>query len=195
MLYHWLYPLRDIFFGFNVFKYITFRSAGAAVTAFLISLLLGPAVIRWLTAFKVKEVVRRKHVDSLYHLHAAKEGTPTMGGILLLASVIFSTLLWADIFNKYILLTVMSTCWLGLIGFIDDYIKLRSQRSRELTALTKITGQIILGFLIGLFLFYKPGFGRTIDIPFFKNLVLNLGYFYIFFVVLVIVGSSNAVNL
>ena len=195
MLYHWLYPLRDVFFGFNVFKYITFRSVGAAVTAFLISLLLGPIVIRWLNKLKVREVIRRKHVDSLYVLHATKEGTPTMGGILLLAAVLFSTLLWADVFNKYILLAVISTCWLGLIGFIDDYIKLKSRRSRELTVLTKLTGQIILGVLIGLYLFYKPGFGQTLDIPFFKNLAVNLGYFYIFFVVLLIVGCSNAVNL
>jgi len=195
MFYHLLYPLKDLFFGFNVFRYITFRAAGGAVTAFCVSLLLGPIVIRRLQRFKVGETIRRRYVPTLYPLHANKEGIPTMGGILILASILIATLLWAKLTNRYILMVVGATIWLGMIGFVDDYIKFVTRRARELGALTKLTGQIILGLSIGLFLFFDPAFSKTLDIPLFKELLVEFGVFYIFFVVLVIVGSSNAVNL
>lgn len=195
MLYHLLYPLRDLFFGFNVFKYITFRAAGAAVTAFLVSVLLGPHLIRWLKRSKAGETVRKRHVPLLYQLHAQKEGIPTMGGILILASIVTATLLWANLSNRYVLLALMATTWLGLIGFADDFIKLVSKRAVELRVITKLVGQIVLGASIGIFLFLDPEFTNGICVPFFKELLIDLGIFYIFFVILVIVGSSNAVNL
>jgi len=195
MLYYWLYPLRDFFYGFNVFRYITFRAAGAAVTAFLISILLAPWIIRQLDRLKIGETIRRRHVPTLYPLHANKEGTPTMGGILIVTAIVISTLLWADVFNKYILLVLASIIWLGIVGFIDDYIKLTSERSRGLRAITKLTGQTILGLLVGIYLLYGLGAKGIIEIPFLKNLLINLGYFYIFYVALVIIASSNAVNI
>lgn len=195
MLYHFLYPLKDKFFAFNIFRYITFRAVGASITAFLISLLLGPVVIRALTRLKIGETIRQKYVESLYSLHKQKTGTPTMGGIFILASVIFSVFLWADLTNKYILLVIFCTIWLGLVGFIDDYIKLIDKSKRGLSAATKFAGQIILGILVGIILFLDPHISTKLDVPFFKNPIIDLGAFYIFFTMLVVVGSSNAVNL
>lgn len=101
MLFHLFYPLRDIWFGFNVFKYITFRAAMAGVTSFLCSILLGAVIIRWLTVLNFGQYIRRKHVEPLYDLHKEKEGIPTMGGIFIILSIVISTVLWADIFNRY----------------------------------------------------------------------------------------------
>ena len=125
MLYYLLYPLREIWFGFNVFRYITFRAALGAVTAFLVSVILGPYIIRWLYALKIGQQVRKgQEMEKLSSFHKLKEGTPTMGGILILLAVVVSTLLWADIFNKYILLVLFSTLWLGTIGLVDDALKM-----------------------------------------------------------------------
>lgn len=195
MLYHLLYPLKDTFFAFNIFRYITFRAAGASITAFLMSLLLGPLAIRLLARFKIGETIRRKDVEGIYSLHKQKSGTPTMGGIFILASVIISVLLWADLTNKYILLVIYSTMWLGAVGFIDDYIKLTKKNRRGLSAATKFAGQILLGISVGIILLFDSNISTGLDIPFFKNIIVNLGAFYIFFITLVIVGTSNAVNL
>ncbi len=195
MLYHLLYPLKDIFFAFNIFRYITFRAAGASITAFLISLALGPLVIRLLARFKIGETIRREHVEGIYSLHKQKAGTPTMGGIFILASIIVSCLLWADLTNRYILLALLSITWLGLVGFIDDYIKLVNKNKRGLSAATKFAGQILLGILVGIILLFDASIGTRLNIPFFKNLIVDLGAFYILFTTLVIVGTSNAVNL
>ncbi len=196
MFYHLLYPLKDIFFGFNVFKYITFRAAGAAVTSFFICILLGPAIIRKLREFKIEQVVRAADdAKGIYEMHKNKSGTPTMGGLLIVASVVLSTILWADLTNKYILLAIFSIIWLCVVGFADDYIKLTTHRSKGLTARSKFIGQILLGLLIGLYVYFDPEIGKNLDVPFFKHLIINLGVFYVFFAVIVIVGSSNAVNL
>ena len=152
-------------------------------------------MIRQLDRLKVGETIRRKHVPALYPLHAGKEGTPTMGGVLILAAIIISTLLWADVFNRYILLALASILWLGIVGFIDDRIKLSSKSSRGLRAFTKLTGQAIFGLFVGIYLLYGLRVEGILEIPFFKNLLVNLGYFYIFYVALVIVASSNAVNI
>lgn len=195
MLYKALYLLRDHFFAFNVFKYITFRSALAALTAFLISIIFGAFVIRKLRELKVVERVRDENeVKNLYHLHKEKEGTPTMGGILVLASVIIATFLWGDLDNMYVALAVSATMFLGLIGFIDDFIKLKIHR-RGLSATTKFVGQILVGILVGLILYNDPAMERRLDVPFLKDVIVNLGIFYIPFVILIIVGTSNAVNL
>ncbi|MFH2137002.1 MAG: phospho-N-acetylmuramoyl-pentapeptide-transferase [Candidatus Omnitrophota bacterium] len=196
MFYYFLYPLRDWFFGFNVFKYITFRAAGSSITAFLISALIGGHVIKLLKKMKIGESVRKgKDCASLYEHHKDKEGTPTMGGILILGTIFISVFLWADLSNKYIWITIASTLWLGLVGFVDDYIKLTRKKSRGLTAAVKLTGQMFLGIAVGFMLYNDPNVGDRLDIPFFKNLVVHLGAAYVFFSALVIIGTSNAVNL
>jgi len=118
-----------------------------------------------------------------------------MGGVLIIGSIIISTLLWAKLTNRYVLLALGATAWLGLVGFLDDYIKFITKRAAELSVVTKLAGQIIFGLFLGLFLYLDPNFGSVLNVPFFKGLLIELGIFYIFFVVLVIVGSSNAVNL
>ena len=195
MLYHLLYPLKDIFFGFNIFRYITFRASMAAFTAFVLSLLLYPLLIRKLKEAKVGENIRKDSVPHLYNLHQKKQGTPTMGGILILIAIVFSTFLWADLTNRYIHITLFVTLWLGLTGFADDYIKQRRRHSKGLQIRTKLISQVLLGLLIGIHLYLNPHYSTRIDIPFLKLLFFDLGIFYILFVVLVICGSSNAVNL
>lgn len=195
MFYHFLYPLRDIFFGFNVFKYITFRAAGASVSAFLISIILGPIVVRYLTYLKIGQYVRKEEVPALYDLHKSKQGTPTMGGILILFAILFSTILWSDLSNSYIQLVMLVTFFLGMVGFADDYIKLVKKRSLGLRSMTKLFWQIIISLALGIKVFCDPEISTILDVPFFKNLVINLGILYILWVVLVVVGSSNAVNL
>jgi phospho-N-acetylmuramoyl-pentapeptide-transferase len=120
MFYDLLYPLKDLWFGFNVFRYITFRSSMAAVTSFIICVAVGPFIIRWLKALEVRQYIRKEHVHSLYDLHKHKEGTPTMGGVLIILSVVISTLLWCRLDSDLVLLTAGGMIWLGIVGFIDD---------------------------------------------------------------------------
>ncbi|MBL7158264.1 MAG: phospho-N-acetylmuramoyl-pentapeptide-transferase [Candidatus Omnitrophica bacterium] len=195
MLYQLLYPLKDLWFGFNVFQYITFRAAMASITAFLISVILGPFIIKKLAYLKVCEMPRREHVENLYELHKHKEGTPTMGGIIIIASVILSTILWARLDNPLIILALITVLWLGIVGFIDDYIKLIKIRSLGLSTAAKFTGQIIIGAGVALYLYSSGIIGTELYVPFVKNAVCNLGILYIPFVMLVIVATSNAVNL
>ncbi|OGX23152.1 MAG: phospho-N-acetylmuramoyl-pentapeptide-transferase [Omnitrophica WOR_2 bacterium RIFCSPHIGHO2_02_FULL_45_21] len=196
MLYYFLYSLKDIHPFFNIFKYITFRAVLAAASAFLISIIFGPLVIRKLAQFKIGQQLRPpEECLDLYKLHSAKAGTPTMGGILILASISAAVLLWADLKNSYILFTLVATLGLGLIGFLDDYIKLSKKRSRGLTISGKFILQAGIGLLIGYFASLDRNLGPRLDVPFFKNIILDLGFFYIPFVALVVVSSSNAVNL
>ncbi|MCM8781343.1 MAG: phospho-N-acetylmuramoyl-pentapeptide-transferase [Candidatus Omnitrophica bacterium] len=195
MLYHLLYPLHRFVSFFNIFRYITFRAAMAAITAFAISLLLGPGVIRLLKRLKIGENIRREDSARLYELHSKKQDTPTMGGILIITAIICSTLLWADLFNRQIILAVFSTFWLALTGLVDDYLKQVRKKSKGLTATAKLTSQIILGLLLGIILSLDPQNTTRLDIPFLKDVSIELGVFYILFVILVITGSSNAVNL
>lgn len=196
MLYHILYPLRDIFTVFNLFKYITFRAAGAAISAFAISIIFGPAVINKLKELKIGQVIRKPEESApLYDLHRTKENTPTMGGILILFSVLSAVLLWANLTNKYILLAVFISVWLGILGFIDDLIKLKKKHSKGLAKMSKLSGQVILGLIVGAILFIDSNFSTKLDLPFLKKTALDLGVFYIGFAMLVIVASSNAVNL
>lgn len=195
MLYHLFYPLRDIFFGFNIFRYVTFRAAMAAFSAFIISLIFYPLLIRKLTAAKIGENIRKEESADLFNLHQVKQGTPTMGGILILIAILISTLLWADITSHYILLSIFVLLWLGITGFIDDYIKQTRKQSKGLAARSKLISQVILGLLVGVFLFLSPQFTTQLDIPFLKQAYLDLGIFYILVVILVLCGTSNAVNL
>lgn len=193
MFYHLLYPLRDLISAFNIFRYITFRSAYAAVTALLISFLLGPLFIRMLKRRQLTEGVREYVPDS----HAAKAGTPTMGGLLILVATLVPTLLWARLDNDFIWLMVFATIWLGAVGFADDYLKVVKKRRKGLVARYKLTGQLGLGLLIGLYIYFTSLNGKAsdVEVPFLKNAVLSLGPTYVLFVMIVITASSNAVNL
>ncbi len=194
MLYHLLYPLVKYVSGFNLFKYISFRTAGATVTAIFICLILGPLFIALLKRHQVREKIREEGPAS----HRKKAGTPSMGGLIILAGIIVPTLLWADLTNFYVLLLVLTTAWLGLIGYMDDYLKIIKGQSKGMVARKKLIGQILLGVLFAVMLRYLAPDGHydgTTGIPFFKNYILVLGVLYIPFVVLVITGSSNAVNL
>ncbi len=196
MLYHLLYPLRDWWFGFNVFKYITFRAAMASITAFLLTLLLGPAVIRWLTAMKVGQTLRQKEeVGELYDLHQHKGGTPTMGGVLILLALIGSTLLWADLLNIRLILAVVVTAAYGLIGFLDDLSKLKQRDSRGVAPRMKLLWQGLVALLFIRVLLSDPNYSTSIELPFFKGSFVFPLTVYLVFAVLVVVGTSNAVNL
>ncbi|MDD5166468.1 MAG: phospho-N-acetylmuramoyl-pentapeptide-transferase [Candidatus Omnitrophica bacterium] len=190
-----LHYLHDSLSAFNVFRYITFRAVMAAMTAFLISLILGPLVIRKLKELKIGEKITKGDSLKLDALHQHKRDTPTMGGILILLSIVASTLLWADIFNRQIMIVLFVTIWLGVTGFIDDYLKQIKKRSKGLNAVTKLTSQIILGLILGTLLLWHNQNSISIDIPFLKNISFDLDGFFIIFVILVIAGSSNAVNL
>jgi phospho-N-acetylmuramoyl-pentapeptide-transferase len=193
VFYHLIYPLREFWFGFNVFRYITFRTAFAAISAFVICIILGPLAIKLLSFLEIGEKTFRKDAPSLHKFHGSKSGTPTMGGILIISSILVSTLLWARLDNSYIWLAMGTILWLGIIGLIDDCIKLFG-KSSGLRALTKFTGQLIIGLTVALFLYLSEQGTPFLHFPFLKKLVLNLGIFYIPFVVIVITGSSNAVN-
>ena len=195
MLYELLYPLREYFFGFNVFRYITFRAAMAGITAFLITLVIGPGVIRFLARLDLKQTIERVGFSPLYAEHAGKEKTPTMGGLMILGSVTLSTLLWMDLRNRYVWMSLLIMLWLGIVGFIDDYLKLVKKDSKGLTALNKFVGQAVIGLGVGVFLYFDSPVWRDAALPFFKDWFIMLGIFYIPFVALVLAGSSNAVNL
>ena len=194
MFYHLLYPLRDVFFGFNVFGYISFRAVGAALSALIISFLFGPKIIRTLKSHQIGETIRSDGPES----HLKKEGTPTMGGIIVLLAVILPTFLWAKLDDKHILLILLATMWMGAIGFLDDYLKVVKKYSRGLIARYKMAGQISLGLIVGIILINYPDssqFATSISIPFVANGTLDVSWFYIPLVILVITGTSNAVNL
>ena len=196
MLYHLLYPLRDYWFGFNVFRYITFRAVMAAVTAFLLTIVLGPPVVAWLKRMKVRQSVRKKEeVGRLYDLHQHKEGTPTMGGLLILAALLGSTLLWADVLSRMVLWACGVTAAMGLIGFLDDWAKLRQKGPRGLSRRARLFWQSAVAVAFGVALLADPSYPTMLEIPFMKQPVLNLGLWLIPFIWLVMVGTSNAVNL
>lgn len=195
MLYKLLYSLHDSFSAFNIFRYITFRAAMSCLTAFSFSLLFGPWLIRKLKALKVGENIKKRDSERLDKLHSNKQDTPTMGGILILSAVLLSTFLWADISNRYILIVLFTVTWLGVTGFIDDCLKQSACGPKGLSAVAKLTSQIILGLMLGVILLLDPDHNVNLNIPFLKNTLLNLNGLYILFVILVIAGSSNAVNL
>jgi phospho-N-acetylmuramoyl-pentapeptide-transferase len=191
MLYYLLFPLRDVIPAFNVFRYITFRVAAAVVTALLLSWLLGPKFIRMLRRLSVGQNIR----DVGPQAHQVKAGTPTMGGILILFATLVPTLLWGELRNVYVWIVLLVTLAFGAIGFVDDYLKVSRRRNLGLTARAKFWLQVLAGTAMGVTLLFFPAFDTAVALPFIKQFVLNLGYFYIPFVVIVLVGASNAVNL
>lgn len=194
MFYHLFYPLRNFVSGLNLFSYITFRAASAAILALLISFIIGPRIIRYLQRKQIGETIREDGPQT----HFKKAGTPTMGGIIILIAILVPTLLFARLDNIYILLITLATVWMGLVGFLDDYLKVVKKMPKGLIARYKLVGQITLGLIIGLILFFYPDFRdfRSFStVPFLKDYEINFGYFYIPMVIFVITAMSNAVNL
>jgi phospho-N-acetylmuramoyl-pentapeptide-transferase len=191
MLYHFLYPLASSVKLFNIFKYLTFRTIYAMITALIVTFVVGPWVIRKLESLQARQIIRTDGPES----HLKKQGTPTMGGVIILAGIIVPTLLWADLTNTYVWLTLFIIVGYGLIGFIDDYKKVVEKNPKGLSPRQKMFWQMLLGAVFGIILFRMPGFSKELYFPFFKNLHPNLWIFFIPFVMLVIVGASNAVNL
>ncbi len=191
MLYHLLYPLHTTFIGFNVFRYITFRCICGAITAFLIMYFFGPAFIRAMKRLQIGQVVRDDGPES----HLAKQGVPTMGGLLILVSISLSTLLWARLDSGLVWLLQFTTLFYGLIGAIDDYRKISRKNSKGLSARWKMVLQIVGASVVGLYILLHPGFDGHLSLPFLKNINPDLGWFYVVFAIIVIVGASNAVNL
>jgi phospho-N-acetylmuramoyl-pentapeptide-transferase len=191
MLYHLLFPLREVWGVFNVVQYITFRSAAAATTALVLSLLLGPPTIRLLRRLSIGQEIREEGPQS----HQSKRGTPTMGGVLILLAVMVPTLLWANLQNVYVWMAALTTFAFGWIGFADDYLKVRRKHNLGLTARGKVALQVVVGLGLGAALFNLADFDPRLNFPFFKTLVLDLGVFYVPFVALVLVSASNTVNL
>jgi phospho-N-acetylmuramoyl-pentapeptide-transferase len=211
ILYEYLYPLNHYWAPLrvlNVFQYITFRTAYASITALLISLLLGPWLITRLRDFQIGQYIREEGPKS----HQKKAGTPTMGGVLIVVSILLPTVLWANLRNRYVWVAVLTTLAYATVGFADDYIKIVRKRSLGLTAREKIGLQIVISLFVGIFLLYLMNvhlYDTKLNIPFFKTFAPTLlierllstpfwffGYLpFLIFISIVIVGSSNAVNL
>ncbi|HEV8123669.1 MAG TPA: phospho-N-acetylmuramoyl-pentapeptide-transferase [Gemmatimonadales bacterium] len=198
MFYQVFTPLGKSYLIFNLFNYISFRAAGAMVTALLIAFVVGPGIIRALRARKIGQVIRADGPAT----HQGKRGTPTMGGIIILIATVVPTLLWAQLTNRFVLVAMLATLWMGGIGFIDDYLKIVQGKSRGLVAKWKLVGQVSFGLVLALVLYYHPvvdpatipATGTTL--PFFKYIVVNFSpVLFVIFVTTVITGSTNAVNL
>jgi phospho-N-acetylmuramoyl-pentapeptide-transferase len=195
VLYNLLAPFAEESSLFNIFRYLTFRSGGAVMTALLLSFLLGPRVIAWLKSKQpLGQPIRSDGPES--HL-LTKKGTPTMGGVLILLAVAISTLLWADLANGYVWVVLLVTIGFGLVGFGDDYLKLTKRGSKGLPGRFKLAAQIAIGTAAAVAVMYlTPGpLSTGLTVPFFKEILIHLGWLFIPFAVFVMVGASNAVNL
>jgi phospho-N-acetylmuramoyl-pentapeptide-transferase len=200
VLYHLLTPLAQYWGAFRIFNYITFRSAGAAVTALLLAFLVGPWVLRRLRAMRVRQVIREGTPDS----HVEKKRTPTMGGIIILIAAVVPTLLWARLSNRYVWIALFVMAWMGGIGFLDDYLKLKQQRegkkNQGLVERYKLIGQVTIGVLLGLYLWHFPLStlpGASTTLPFYKYVLVVpiFAWLYVPWVAFILTGVSNAVNL
>lgn len=193
MLYNLLFSLHEGFSPFNVFRYITFRTAIAVITAMAVTFIIGPSVIGRLRRLSVTQQIR----DDGPSTHSGKSGTPTMGGIIIIIAIVVSVLLWGDLRNTYIWVMLLSLTGFGAIGLADDYLKVARRNPKGLRAWYKFGFQVLFALLIGLFLYINPNdpYSDVLSIPFFKKWLLDLGWFYVPFSMIVIIGSSNAVNL
>jgi phospho-N-acetylmuramoyl-pentapeptide-transferase len=199
MMYY-LHHLSDRFIGFNVFLYVTFRAIAAAVTAFLVTLIFGNFVIRRLIALKLGQPIREAaEVHRLAELHGGKQGTPTMGGVMVIGAVFVSSLLWARLDNRFVWLVLFSMIYLGALGFADDYLKVTKKKSEGISGRIKLVFQIALAAIVTAVFLTSPLLeiqARSLYAPFVKAPVIaNMGWFTLVFFALVIVGASNAVNL
>lgn len=191
MFYHILYSLQGYHTFFNVFRYITLRTVYAILTALILSLIIGPYLIEFLKKYQIGQYVRN---DGPKH-HISKTGTPTMGGLLIIMAVLFATLSWMDLANIYVWLVLFALVGFGLIGFIDDYLKVVKKKSDGLAGRYKFSLQVVIASIIAYILYSLPAYSTKLSVPFFKDFNPDLGWFYIPFVILIIVGASNAVNL
>ena len=191
LIYHLLYPLHTTFSFFNVFRYITFRTIFASITALLICLIVGPWMIRKLQDLQIGQQIRDDGPQS----HLVKKGTPTMGGILIIFAVVISTLLWTNLSNNYVWLILLVTVGYGLIGFIDDYRKLIGKNSKGIPGKTRLAAEIIIALFVSIIVYLNPGFNSQVTVPFFKTILPNLGWGYVLLSTFIIVGAANAVNL
>ncbi|TVM00325.1 MAG: phospho-N-acetylmuramoyl-pentapeptide-transferase [Candidatus Brocadia sp. WS118] len=194
MLYNWFSSVHSL----EILRHISSRSCLAAFTAFFISMFFGHWFIKRLRALKVGEDTTKTDSEELRRMHSDKKNTPTMGGIIVIASILISTLLWCNMYNEYILLLMFTLIWFGVLGFIDDYIKLTQSKAAGLTDISKLLFQSALGLILGLILYFhmkKFTWGTHLIIPVVKGFQPDLGPFYIIVVAFFIVGMSNAVNL
>ncbi len=191
MFYHLLYPLVTTFHGFNVFKYITFRALCAGLTSLILSFALGPLFIRILTHRQVGQMIREDGPQS----HFKKEGTPTMGGLLILLTVITSTLLWADLTNSFVWLVILVMIAFGFIGWLDDFKKIKEANSKGLSERAKLALQTVAAVVALILCFSVLKLDTELHVPFFRELSPNLSWLYLPFAWFVLVGTSNAVNL
>ncbi|HOW57599.1 MAG TPA: phospho-N-acetylmuramoyl-pentapeptide-transferase [Smithellaceae bacterium] len=191
MIYDLLYPLHSYFTFFNVFRYITFRTIYATITALLICFIVGPWLIRKLQNLQIGQNIRSDGPQS----HLTKKGTPTMGGILIVFAVTVSTLLWANLSVIYVWLLLLVTIGYGLIGFFDDYRKFTGASSKGLSGRFRLLAEIIIALFVSIVLYMKAGFGSQITIPFLKTVLPDLGWGYVALSTFIIVGAANAVNL
>lgn len=195
MLYYFLLPLADEYSIFNVFRYLTFRSGGAILTALVISFIIGPSLINWLRKKQKKGQPIREDGPQGHLL--TKKGTPTMGGLLMLIAISISTFLWADLTNRYIWIVMLVTGGYGLLGFADDFLKVAKYNTKGVPGKVKLLTQFIIAFAAIYWIedVTPVNYSSQLAIPFLKEALLNLGWFYIPFTMIVIVGASNAVNL
>lgn len=196
MLYYLFDYINELYSppGFGVFKFLSFRSSLAAMTALALAFFVGPKIIKFLKRKQIGETIREVGPQS----HKLKEGTPTMGGVIILFSIIVPVLLWADINSIYIILVLVGTIWLGIVGFIDDYLKVIMKKSNGLIARYKLLGQVLIGLLVGSVIYFLPEFSEfntQTTLPFMKNLNFDYSIFYIPAVIFIITATSNAVNL
>ncbi len=191
MLYEFLYPFHIDYTFLNIFRYITFRTIYAGLTAFLICFLFGPFVIKKLSKMQIGQIIQTDGPQS----HMGKQGTPTMGGILILFSIFTTTVIWGNLTNHYVNILLLALILFGFIGFIDDYLMQVKKRNMGFTAKGKFMIQIVFGLIISYLIYRCPDFDSSLTIPFLKDVSPDLGIWYIPFACLVIVGTSNAVNL
>lgn len=199
-LFNWIWKTFDPP-GFGLFQYITFRSALAAITALLISFIVGPIILRKLTKHQIGEQSKNelRNVGN----HSTKAGTPTMGGLIVLSALIIPTLLWADLSNMFIIMILLTTIWLGVVGFIDDYLKVIKKYPQGLIGRYKIIGQVSIGIILGSAIYFCPDwfsqdfhkYNTLTTVPFEKNLNFNFQFMYIPMVIFILTATSNAVNL
>ena len=194
MLYNLLYPLASELPFLNLFKYLTFRSGGAVLTALIISFIMGPWLIRWL---KEKQHGGQPIRDDGPQTHLSKKGTPTMGGLMMLVAVGVSTLLWADLTNHYVWIALFVTFGYGAVGFADDYLKVSKKNTKGLAGKKKLVAQFVIALIAALWIssVAPDTLNHHLAFPFFKDFLLNLGMLYVPFVIFVLIGASNAVNL
>ncbi len=191
MLYEFIFPFHVDFSVLNIFRYITFRTIYGGLTAFLICFLFGPYVIRQLSRMQIGQIIQTDGPQS----HMGKQGTPTMGGILILFSIFAATVLWGNLSNHYVNILLLSLILFGFIGFVDDYLMQIKKRNMGFTAKGKFFIQVLFALIISWLIYKCPDFEPTLTIPFFKDVSPDLGFWYVPFAAIVIVATSNAVNL